>query len=302
MSSPHVTDDPALLAAAAELRTRVFVKEQGVDAALEADGRDELAAHVVLERGGDVIGTARIFDSADTRDTAVVGRVAIDQALRGQGLGAQLMTAAERWASQRGLPTVELHAQQSVIGFYDRLGYVGVGSPYLEAGIPHLTMRKDLLPGLRPVRNEDSAAIEVLIGGVWAEYPTVVFDVDGEEPWIRAPATRYEGHGELWVVDSPAADGLLGCAGWRPDPRRPGGAELKSLYVCARSRRQGWGSRLVHFIERRVGGRASLTAWSDSRFLDSHQMYERLGYQRSGSTRELHDKSETVEIEFVGQA
>jgi predicted GNAT family N-acyltransferase len=299
VSGARVTDDPALLAAAAELRTRVFVKEQGVDAALEADGRDEQAAQVVLERGGDVIGTARIFDTADT---AVVGRVAIDQALRGQGLGTLVMSAVERWAGDQGLPTVELHARQPVIGFYERLGYCAVGDSYVEAGIPHLTMRKDLLPGLRPVRNEDAAAIEALIGGVWAEYPSIVFDVDGEEPWIRAPATRYEAAGELWVVDLPGGQGLLGCAGWRPDPARPGAVELKSLYVSARSRRQGWGSRLVHFIERRVGGRVNVTAWSDSRFLDSHQMYERLGYQRSGSTRELHDKSQTVEIEFVGQA
>ena len=76
---------------------------------------------------------------------------------------------------------------------------------------------------------------------------------------------------------------------------------MKSLYVAASCRRQGWGSRLVHFVERRVGGRAALKAWSDSRFLDSHQMYERLGYRPSGVTRELHDKSETVELQFVGR-
>lgn len=83
----------------------------------------------------------------------------------------------------------------------------------------------------------------------------------------------------------------------------PGGAELKSLYVAARCRRQGWGSRLVRFIERRAGGqagRSQLRAWSDSRFTDSHQMYERLGYERTGATRELHDQSATVELEFVG--
>ena len=73
-----------------------------------------------------------------------------------------------------------------------------------------------------------------------------------------------------------------------------------SLYVTAPCRRQGWGSRLVHFVERRAGGRSQLRAWSDSRFSDSHQMYERLGYRRTGATRELHDLSATVEFEFVG--
>ena len=294
--SAFVTSDPALLAAAVDLRNRVFVGEQGVPAELEADGRDGVAAHVVLVQDGRVVGTARMFDSSDV---AIVGRVAVDPSLRGQGQGAVVMAAAERWASDQGLPVVELHSQEAVTGFYDRLGYVGVGERYFEAGIPHLTMRKELLPGLRPVRDSDSAGIVALIGGIWAEYPTIVLDVDGEEPWMRAPATRYDGQGELWVVPSPTGDGLLACVGWRP---KPGGAELKSLYVRADSRRQGWGSRLVHFIERRVGGRAKVIAWSDTRFLDSHQMYERLGYQRSGSTRELHDRSNTVEFEFVGKA
>jgi predicted GNAT family N-acyltransferase len=290
----RITSDPSVLAAASKLRNRVFVLEQGVDAALEFDGRDGDAAHVVLEDGGVVIGTARIFD---TGAEAVVGRVAVEADRRGQGLGVRVMAVAERWASDQGLRAVELHAQQSVTGFYERLGYVGIGDVYEEAGIPHLTMRKELLPGLRPATDADSAGLIDLIGGVWAEYPSIVFDIDGEEPWLRAPATAYSGRGELWVVAFPDAGGLLACAGWRPHPE---GAELKSLYVAAQCRRQGWGSRLVHFVERRAGGVARLRAWSDSRFTDSHQMYERLGYRRTGATRELHDKSATVEFEFVG--
>jgi predicted GNAT family N-acyltransferase/RimJ/RimL family protein N-acetyltransferase len=293
-----VTTDPQLLAAAAQLRHQVFVEEQGIDPAIEFDGRDGGAAHVVLRESGRpgsvrVLGTARVFDEADQ---AVVGRVAVAADRRGERLGAQVMEEAERWAASRGIPRVELHAQQQVIGFYARLGYAGVGEPYEEAGIPHLTMRKDLLPGLRPVRDSDAAAIEHLIGTIWAEYPGVVLDVDGEEPWMRAPASAYDGSGgELFVVPAAEGEGLTASAGWK---RYPGGAELKSLYVAAGSRRQGWGSRLVRFIERRVGGHR-LTVWSDTRFTDSHAMYERLGYRRTGAARELHDRSQTVELEFV---
>lgn len=296
MSAARITADPAVLAEVSKLRHRVFVLEQGVDPALEFDGRDGEATHVVLEDGGTLVGTARIFD---TGSEAVVGRVAVEADRRGQGLGVLVMTAAERWAGDQGLPAVELHSQASVVGFYERLGYTGVGEPYEEAGIPHLTMRKELLPGLRPVTDADSAALIELIGAVWAEYPSIVLDIDGEEPWLRAPATSYEGRGELWVVPAPDGGGLLACAGWRP---HPGGAELKSLYVAAPCRRQGWGSRLVRFIERRAGGQSGserMRAWSDTRFTDSHQMYERLGYRRTGAIRELHDKSATVEFEFV---
>ena len=141
-----------MLAEASKLRHRVFVLEQGVDPALEFDGRDGEATHVVLEDGGTLVGTARIFD---TGSEAVVGRVAVEADRRGQGFGVLVMTAAERWAGDQGLPAVELHSQASVVGFYERLGYTGVGEPYEEAGIPHLTMRKELLPGLRPVTDAD---------------------------------------------------------------------------------------------------------------------------------------------------
>jgi predicted GNAT family N-acyltransferase len=294
--SGFVSSDPALLAKAAALRNQVFVGEQGVPADLEFDGRDGLAAHVILQRGDAVIGTARILDEGHA---AVVGRVVVAPEFRRQGLGVVVMDVAERWAGEQGLTLVELHAQQAVIGFYEKLGYAGVGDIYPEAGIPHLTMRKQLLPGLRPVSNADADAIIELIGAVWAEYPGVLLDVDLEEPWMRAPGSYYEAGGELWVVPCADPGGLAACVGWRP---HAGGAELKSLYVAADSRRQGWGSRLVHFVERRVGGRETLTAWSDSRFHDSHAMYERLGYVRTGATRELHDISETVEFEFAGRS
>jgi predicted GNAT family N-acyltransferase/L-amino acid N-acyltransferase YncA len=299
IAAARITADPAALEQAAQLRNRVFVGEQGVDPVLEFDGRDGDAVHVVLTEGGPegtVIGTARIFD---TGNAAVVGRVAVEADRRGGGLGALVMGVAERWASDHGLPAVELHSQQAVVGFYERLGYAAVGEPYEEAGIPHQTMRKQLLPGLRPVIDDDSEGLIALIGGIWAEYPTIVFDIDGEEPWLRAPAAAYAGRGELWVVPAPDGGGLLACAGWRPHAE---GAELKSLYVAASCRRQGWGRRLVRFIERRAGCRSSregMRAWSDSRFTDSHQMYERLGYRRTGATRELHDQSATVEFEFV---
>ena len=38
--------------------------------------------------------------------------------------------------------------------------------------------------------------------------------------------------------------------------------------------------------------------WSDTRFADAHRLYERLGYRKSGVTRELHDMSGSVEYHF----
>ncbi|HEY9476397.1 MAG TPA: GNAT family N-acetyltransferase, partial [Mycobacteriales bacterium] len=153
-------------------------------------------------------------------------------------------------------------------------------------------------PALRPVRDDDSAALIALIGGCWAEYPGVLLDVDGEEPWMRAPADAYaRWGGRMWVATG--AGTLVGCVGTKP--HGPGVVELKSLYVAAAARRRGLGSRLTRLVEEEAwrAGALRVDLWSDSRFLDAHRLYSRLGYHRTGRTRELGDLSETTEYEFT---
>jgi GNAT superfamily N-acetyltransferase len=150
----------------------------------------------------------------------------------------------------------------------------------------------------RRVRDDDSAGLIELIGACWAEYPGCVLDIDGEEPWLRAPAAAYDGSGgTCWVVEDGGE--IVGCVGIKPLPG--GAAELKGLYVAARARRRGLGERLTGLVESEAArlGASRIALWSDTRFGDAHRLYERLGYVRTGRTRELHDLSQTVEYEFV---
>jgi len=151
---------------------------------------------------------------------------------------------------------------------------------------------------VRLVRDDDSAALIELIGGCWAEYPGCVLDVDGEEPWLRAPAAAYAADGgTCWVVEE---DGeVVACVGIKPRP--DGTAELKSLYVAQRARRRGLGARLTGLVEEVAArlGMHGMVLWSDTRFGDAHRLYERLGYARTGRTRDLQDLSGTTEYEFA---
>lgn len=150
---------------------------------------------------------------------------------------------------------------------------------------------------LRPVRDGDSAALIALIGGCWSEYPGCVLDVDGEEPWLRAPATAYAPDDrELWVVERDGA--VVACIGLVAHGER---AELKSLYVARAGRRQGLGGRLVAAVEAEAArrGATAMRLWSDTRFADAHRLYERYGYRRTGRERDLQDLSDTTEYEFA---
>lgn len=124
---------------AAGLRTAVFVEEQRIPSDLEWDADDEGALHAVAyNRLGRPVATGRLLAYAP--GVAKIGRMAVEHGLRGSHLGRDVLLALMAAARERGDTEVVLHAQQSAVGFYLRLGYQGRGEPFEEAGIPHLEM------------------------------------------------------------------------------------------------------------------------------------------------------------------
>ncbi len=126
------------------LRREVFVDEQGVPEDMERDELDALSVHAVACAEGRVVGTGRLIPPGLAEPSSTVGRVAVAEEHRGTGVGAAVLAVLEACARERGWPDVVLHAQAAVRGFYDKYGYTAVGEPYLEAGIEHVTMRKQL--------------------------------------------------------------------------------------------------------------------------------------------------------------
>lgn len=128
-------------AAVYAVREQVFVHEQGVPFEIEMDDLDATAEHFVARLDERAAGAGRLVVEGDT---GVLGRLAVTRPARGAGLGAALVAAIEDRARERGLPTVELHAQLHARPFYERLGYLTRGAEYEEAGIAHITMCKKL--------------------------------------------------------------------------------------------------------------------------------------------------------------
>jgi ElaA protein len=126
-----------------KLRTDVFVVEQRC-AYPELDGRDQESGtrHLWFERDRVPIAYLRILaDQEENGPVARIGRVVTAKDARGLGLAGKLMVAA--LAASGDLPIV-LEAQSDVAGFYERYGFHVMGPEYLEDGIPHIPMRRDL--------------------------------------------------------------------------------------------------------------------------------------------------------------
>lgn len=126
-----------------QIRHLVFQIEQGVSADLEFDGKDETADHLLAYLDDQPVGTTRIRRL--NSQTAKVERVAVLQAARGSGIGKRLMVEALAFLQKAKVAEVQIHAQESVRDFYQRLGFEPEGEVFVEAGIPHVKMKKLLM-------------------------------------------------------------------------------------------------------------------------------------------------------------
>jgi len=129
------------------VRDAVFVIEQRIPAEIEWDEQDRHSLHLIArDNDHNPIGTGRLSPEGK------IGRLAVLSAWRNQGVGKSIMAALLTEAQKRGWPEVSLNAQISVLGFYERFGFVKEGETFIEGGIPHQAMRLKLQPLAAPER------------------------------------------------------------------------------------------------------------------------------------------------------
>lgn len=120
------------------IRKRVFIEEQGVPEEMELDGFDLNARHALAYTDSECIGTARLVTLQG--NLGRIGRMAVLPKHRGHGVGKQLLGALLKACQSQGIKQIELHAQVTVISFYEQFGFIAQGDVYDEAGIPHRDM------------------------------------------------------------------------------------------------------------------------------------------------------------------
>jgi putative acetyltransferase len=149
---------------------------------------------------------------------------------------------------------------------------------------------------IRPATAADAPAVVALIERVYHEYG-FVFIAQDETPDLLAFDATYDGRrGALYVAETGGViTGSVGVKHHAPAP-----AELVRLYVAAGARGAGLGQALVEHVIAWAHARAvgHLELWSDTRFLDAHRLYQRLGFVQGGQ-RQFADANDTVEHHFT---
>ena len=131
-------DKEAVLVA---IRDKVFIEEQSVPEELERDPQDQDYVHALaISNQGEAMGTGRLLPGGK------IGRMAVLGAWRGHGVGAALLEALVEFARERGDREVMLDAQTTAEAFYQRHGFISEGDIFMDAGIPHIRMRRSLKP------------------------------------------------------------------------------------------------------------------------------------------------------------
>ncbi|WP_107925323.1 GNAT family N-acetyltransferase [Lysinibacillus parviboronicapiens] len=124
------------------VRKKVFVEEQGVPLHLECDAEDASATHFIMYEDTEPVGAARLRGIES--DTAKIERVCILQTQRGKKLGALIMQEMEKHAISTNNKKLKLHAQSYAVPFYEKLGYTVTSPEFMDAGIPHRAMEKNI--------------------------------------------------------------------------------------------------------------------------------------------------------------
>lgn len=128
------------------VRLDVFTGEQSIDPDEDRDGLDEEADHVVAYLGTKPVGAGRVVYDRSGK-TAKIGRMVVIREMRNRGIGRGILERLLALARAKGVRTAVLGAQESASGFYERVGFVRTEETFMEVGIPHVTMIRELTTG-----------------------------------------------------------------------------------------------------------------------------------------------------------
>jgi predicted GNAT family N-acyltransferase len=143
MYTKRITIDKELKVAFA-IRKEIFVKEQGVPLKVEFDQFDTLdgiCEHILVHYNEQPVGTGRI---RFINGVGKLERICILEPYRKFGLGKIIIKTLEEIAEEQGVSQVKLHGQTQAEGFYQKLGYRTSSNIFMEDGIPHILMLKEI--------------------------------------------------------------------------------------------------------------------------------------------------------------
>lgn len=122
-------------------RTEVFLLEQNI-ICQDLDDMDYVCLHCFFKDGKRVVAYMRAYEGEEA-NTVSIGRVLTLE--HGRGTGRELIEKSIAKIKECfNCTKLSLHAQKNAIGFYEKLGFSIVSDEFLEEGVIHVTMEKEV--------------------------------------------------------------------------------------------------------------------------------------------------------------
>jgi ribosomal protein S18 acetylase RimI-like enzyme len=125
-----------------DLRYKILREPLGLTFSKEDLAREHADFHIACHEDDEPV-ACLVLTPLSTTDVKM-RQVAVAQHAQRRGIGRALSQFAEDFARQRGFSRITLHARDTAVAFYEKLGYELVGEPFEEVTIPHQEMQKQL--------------------------------------------------------------------------------------------------------------------------------------------------------------
>jgi predicted GNAT family N-acyltransferase len=128
-----------------DFRRRILRTPLGLDFTREQLAKERPDIHIAAYLDGDLVGCV-VLTAVDGAQGSVVQlrQMAVEPDRQGRGIGAQMLSFAEKLAAERGRREIVLHARETATPFYENAGYVPTGEIFTEVTVPHRKMVKRL--------------------------------------------------------------------------------------------------------------------------------------------------------------
>ncbi len=125
-----------------KLRHEILRKPLGISFSEDELKKEKENLLVAAYDDDEMLGCCMLVKNSDT--SMRLRQMAVIDNLQGKGIGKALTLFVENLARDRECKSIMMHARKDTIGFYEKMGYKVTSDEFIEIGIPHCVMEKDL--------------------------------------------------------------------------------------------------------------------------------------------------------------
>ena len=127
---------------AIQLRYSILRAPLGLNFSQEDLDNEKEHIHIASFEDDDLLGCCML--TKIDQHTLQLRQMAVKANLQRKGIGESIMSFAENIGRDKGYRRIIMHARDTAIGFYEKLGYKVKGDQFTEVNLPHHLMEKNI--------------------------------------------------------------------------------------------------------------------------------------------------------------